>query len=254
MKEVNIDVLEDCAYLYKDMKEKLGVQIKATDFARLCGGSNFFIYGYDRVFDSTFDKYGYGNGYSASLPIECYNPTIIKKTGLSGKIGFQNNNWFEFETDQFYPQTIAQNQEELEYAASYEDSAFVRTGRKYTVYAVDNEGDPLESTTLYEYEYKSQRYVKMYSTTNTKLDNGKSVKEGDAFWVKVEPVKYLGVYNKKCLFGLSECALATGLNQDEVGDFVKDTLAKEFVQPANYETFVKINKYKKPERRNTDQM
>ena len=95
-----------------------------------------------------------------------------------------------------YPQTIVSENISYLLERAYLHRTLKRTGKSYTTDSVNysdiNVG--FKARSHIEYEYNGKKYIRFVGDSNCKgekLSDGRKVKEGEAYWVEVEPIKWL---------------------------------------------------------------
>ena len=93
-----------------------------------------------------------------------------------------------------YPQTRVDRKTNKELEKLYKDGTLEDTGKTFTAF-VGNAAGRVKDVKLEEYTYKGECYVRVkvpdgWTVKGAKYSNGKKCKEGEEFWVKVEPIKW----------------------------------------------------------------
>ena len=117
-----------------------------------------------------------------------------------------------------YPQTIAQNQDELEHL--YQQNRLAKTGKSYSFDSagIDDFDTPYQKRVCSEYSYQGAKYIRIEAKvsevsgdSNSVLSNGVKPQEGKAYWVKVEPVEWV---EDKSGWWVCKQAIAAGMQFD----------------------------------------
>ena len=114
-----------------------------------------------------------------------------------------------------FPQTIADNQDELE--ALYKAKKLKKTGKSYEFDCADTDDYemPYQAKSYAEYTYNGEKFIRIRSkiehTDKSMLSNGKRVMQWQPYFVKVEPVEWL---RDKSGALVSKKALAAGFPFD----------------------------------------
>ena len=162
-----------------------------------------------------------------------------------------------------YPQTIVDKNFSRELERIYNNGMLRTSGKNYTTDSVRNQdkGIPFQARTHVEYEYNGRKYIRFVGDSNCSgkvLSDNRIVVEGVAYWVEVEPIKWL--IDEKEDIALSKKLLFSGVQFNEImiykGNFSKtnikkfmDTHFSKDIIPSkvrvetNTETMRKINPY-----------
>ena len=196
-----------------DILKKYGTKCAITDFAILLGGSRTIEYYTEEGIKSRasgwitktpdgnywvcyVDKYGSKNqkiadscdyGARPALPYSSISKVFSKK---------EKNGIFEVEYGE-YPQTIVS-----EYSSSILESAYLKgtmtkTGKSYTTdsFKYNNGGFPFRAREHIEYAYNGKKYIRFVGDSDfvgaAVLSDGRIIKEGEVYWVEVEPIKWI---------------------------------------------------------------
>lgn len=267
--ETSVDVRK--AELIK--KNKYGAAAEITDFAILLGG-----YGgrteSNRLFSNSTIRSGHyytdgnrnGNVWVINAQGNGYwqNPTARQGIGIRPATSYSSNvNDFRVTasvgglneaTYGELPQTVIVEEEALTLETAFNNGELVETGRSYTAdsasFASDDDFIPRQ---LVEYEYNGEPYVRVVADDSTvygyKLSDGRDVKKGQYYWVKVEPIVWLVdkknnvVLSKKIvLAGIpfndengAELNYRTQFEDTTIGKFMNRTFAREIIAPRTYE-------------------
>lgn len=255
-------------------KNKYGAAAEVTDFAILLGG-----YGgraeSNRLFSNSTIRSGHyyidcnlhgnvwvinsqGNGYW-QYPIVRQGVGIRPATSYSfNEVEFKDAIAIKGIKEIAYgelPQTVMGLDDSLELETAFNAFELIETGRTYTVDSADftSEAD-FTPRQLVEYEYKDGHYVRVVADDATmygyKLSDGREIKKGQPYWVKVEPIVWM--VDKKHDIVLSKKIILAGIpfNDDNgpdlnyftkfsdtiVGKFLNETFVKEIVAPRTYQS------------------
>lgn len=130
-----------------------------------------------------------------------------------------------------YPQTVVEEEYQSELEKLYLQNRLSKTNRVYTI----NVGmDIFVPYQIDEYVYNDEKYVRVYAKHNIKesdyfdeLSDGRVFIEGDVFWVKVEPVKWiLDVENDKLL---AKYNLIGNIQYKDIEYYINKYLSKELI-------------------------
>ena len=92
-----------------------------------------------------------------------------------------------------YPQTITTDSIATTLETMYKSNSLAKTGKKYTTDSqkYDNYDSNFSPRIFEEYQYNGQKYIRFVGDYNCKggqLSDEKEIKEGKAYWIKVEPI------------------------------------------------------------------
>lgn len=246
-----------------DIIKKYGTKCAVTDFSILLG-NEISDYTYTNVGEETEDKKERTGwwwtktsypGYSAGVRVVTHNgdgSSDDVDTRLSGarpalpyssiKLIASNEVRGKFDIKEVEygecPQTIVDKTLSKKLEKCYnEDVPFeidlVRTGNVYTTDSVkyDEYDTNFEPVEYEEFAYKGEKYIRVvagYNGNGETLSDGRKIIAGQAYWVRVEPIKWL--VDEKANVALSKKILFSGvqfLNDKEYdGDFDKTDIKK----------------------------
>ena len=155
--------------------------------------------------------------------------SFISSNGVRGSTGIKEIEYGE------YPQTIVIEtlSQELEYL--YNNNILNTTGKNYTTDSVkyDEYNEKFNARIHTEYEYNGSKYIRFVGDSNCDgetLSDGRKVKKGQPYWVKVEPITWL--IDEKANIALAKKILFAGVQfkhtSDYDGDFSKTDI-KQFM-------------------------
>ncbi len=121
-----------------------------------------------------------------------YNPIIpLNELKIKGKID-------DVEVVEYgeYPQSIAGEAISKKLSKAFQNNTLSVTGKKYTFDGEIRDGWPFKEKKYDEYEYEGKRYIQIPAEANgidrdCVLSKGRTLKPGEAYWIKVEPIEWL---------------------------------------------------------------
>ena len=153
----------------------------------------------------------------------------ISSNGVRGRNGILEVEYGE------YPQTIVSEDFARTLERAYSNRKINQTGKSYTTDSVKY-GDthtPFQARTHTEYEYKGRKYIRFVGDSNCSgeiLSDGRTIQNGDVYWVEVEPIKWM--IDKRTNIALSKKLIFSGVqfNREEnyKGNFNRTDI-KEFM-------------------------
>ena len=139
-----------------------------------------------------------------------------------------------------YPRWAVDKEKSIILEELYNDGNISETGKKYTTFFHDIDYDEdevvkivLRKKTHTEYEYDGKKYIRF--VVDLDLDgavftDGRTIKNNEPYWIKVEPIKWL--VDEKNDVALSKYIIVSGIPFDDKfiyrGDF-KNTFIKKFM-------------------------
>ena len=227
--------------------EKYGTKAAITDFSILLGGyvSNYHTSGEISLKNRTgywwtYSYVGHGAAYLVSKDgYENWNDVDFRNDGARPAVSFSSisafssnkvrliNGLFEVEYGE-YPQTIVSEAISIKLEKAYQKETIKKTGKEYTTDSVFIEAfsSKFEARTHTEYKYNGKKYIRFVGDINCEdeiLSDGRNIQENNAYWVEVEPIKWL--VDEKNDIALSKNILFSGVRYaDEetyTGDFEK---------------------------------
>ena len=238
-----------------DIIRKYGTECSITDFSILLGGTVSIDY-YTCEGDSLINRTGwwwtkssdeYNDAYIVSMAgirNWCYagvrnggaRPALPYSSIFSNAVRNQYG-ILEVEYGE-YPQTVVS-----EDFAKILEKAFVTmpysgmktTGKNYTTDSVIGKDSitPFQARTHTEYEYDGRKYIRFVGDLNCKeeiLSDGRIIKYGSAYWVKVEPIKWM--IDERANIALSKKLIFSGVQFKHTSNYKGDfstTDIKEFM-------------------------
>ena len=168
--------------------------------------------------------YNYYNGYNnyseffrdvrfiGARPAITYS--IIKFNSTNEVRGYKNITEIEYGE---YPQTIVDENYSNELEMAYNSKSLKTTGKKYTTDSVKasdwSENDAgFKPRQHKEFEYNGSKYIRFIADTHKDgavLSDGRTIKTGQAYWVRVEPITWL--VDKKANIALSKRIIFAGV-------------------------------------------
>ena len=242
--------------------KKYGAQAAITDFSILLGGvvGNFSIDdgktgGYwtkTWTFDDTVDCI---NDFGVDVMCDqverqfCCRPAFpyssIKK--VASRAVKNSSDVLEIQYGE-YPQMLVDSKTEKELEAIYSKALLKKTKRVYTV---DNRmtGEyeaPFEARSIEEYDHNGKKYIRILGDGNSVgsiLSDGRDVKSGKAYWVKVDPIVWLVdekadiAVTKKLIFAgmqfQNDCKYKSDFSKTDIKKFMDNYFVKEIVVDRN---------------------
>ena len=135
-----------------------------------------------------------------------------------------------------YPQMIENKLLSNTLEKLYTDNILKKTGKEYTTDSqkYDEYDKSYTSRTFEEYEKSGQRYIRFvgdYNGKGKKLSDGRGIEEGQAYWIKVEPLVWQ--VDEKADIAVSKKIIFAGVQfkntRDYKGDF-ENTNIKQFME------------------------
>ena len=149
-----------------------------------------------------------------------------------------------------YPQMVADKKTSAELENLYNAKKLSTTGKTYTLDTADvrdrNAKTKLE--TLQEYLYRDKKYIRVIarpSGSDRKFANGEVIKEGQPYWVEVQPIEWYRDFPsgvllaKKCLF--AGLPLAAGKAKDQLT--IQKYMDTYFAREASLSEWEKLSEY-----------
>ena len=132
-----------------------------------------------------------------------------------------------------YPQYVVDENYSRKLEEAYNNGGLRTTGKKYTTDSVkyDDYSKKIIPRTFIEYEYNSIKYIRFVGDSNSNrklLSDGRKIKIGEIYWVKVEPITWLLDENKN--IAITKNIIVSGIqfdNKDRYnGDFKETDIYK----------------------------
>ena len=242
-----------------DILKKYGTRCAITDFSILLGGYVSGVY-YTSEGNSRNDRTGWWwtktphdndarvviydgsrnwnfvserpGGARPALP---YSSILsVSSNGVRGRNGILEVEYGE------YPQTVVSEDFSriLEKAFAnmpYSNNEMKTTGKSYTTDSVryQDSDTPFQARTHTEYEYNGKKYIRFVGDSNCSgevLSDGRMIKEGEVYWVEVEPIKWM--IDERTNIALSKKLIFSGVQfnrrRNYKGDFNRTDI-KEFM-------------------------
>ena len=138
----------------------------------------------------------------------------ISSNGVRGMSGIKEIEYGE------YPQWVVEEDYSCELERVYNNESLRTTGKYYTTDSVYL-GDTYISfrpRTFIEYKYNENKYIRFVDDSNHKsLSDGRTIKKGQVYWVKVEPIVWL--VDEKEDIALSKYILFSGVQFKNIRDY-----------------------------------
>ena len=153
----------------------------------------------------------------------------ISSNGVRGRNGILEVEYGE------YPQTIVSEDFARTLERAYSNRTINQTGKSYTTDSVKYEDTdtPFQARTHIEYEYNGRKYIRFVGDSNCSgeiLSDGRTIQNGDVYWVEVEPIKWM--IDERTNIALSKKLIFSGVQfnreRNYKGDF-RTTDIKEFM-------------------------
>ena len=132
-----------------------------------------------------------------------------------------------------YPQTIAPENISRELEKQYNNGTLETTGKFYTTDSViyQDYDTSFRARTHTEYVYNGSKYIRFVGDSNCDgevLSDGRTIKTGQAYWVRVEPITWL--VDERANIALSKKLIFSGVQfnnrRDHNGDFENTDIYK----------------------------
>ena len=237
-----------------DILKKYGTKVAISDYAILLGGAVSGNYisegnnlknrtgwwwtktsnGYYKVFIA--DGYGHSNWYYVysrdvgARPAITYSSVQLISTNRKRN----SSGILEIEYGE-YPQTIVDEIYSFELEKEFNNVRLKTTGKSYTTDSIGLKDidTSFRARTHTEYEYNGGKYIRFVGNSNCDgevLSDGRRIKSGNAYWVRVEPITWL--VDEKANIALSKKIIFSGVQFNIFnfynGDFDKTDI-KEFM-------------------------
>ena len=153
----------------------------------------------------------------------------ISSNGVRGANGIKEIEYGE------YPQTIVDENYSRELERAYNNRSLRTTGKNYTTDSVryQDTDTSFRARTHTEYEYNGSKYIRFVGDSNCDgevLSDGRTIKTGQAYWVRVEPITWL--VDERANIALSKKLIFSGVQfknrRDYKGDFDRTDI-KQFM-------------------------
>ena len=154
-----------------------------------------------------------------------------------------------------YPQTIVDENYSRELERAYNNDNLRKTGKSYTLDAIkyDSYDYPFVPRSFTEYKYSGLKYIRFvgdYNCDGEVISDGRTIKKGNVYWVKVEPITWL--VDEQADIALSKKLIFAGVQfkntRDYEGDFDNTDIQKfmdnyfsKDIIVNNYNTNIDIN-------------
>lgn len=198
-----------------DILKKYGTKCAITDFSILLGGyvSDYYTsegntrkdrtgWWWTKSSDGDNDarvvyRHGFSIWYSVrerrggARPALPYSSiSSIASNGVRGRNGILEVEYGE------YPQTIVSEDFARTLERAYSNRTINQTGKSYTTDSVSYQDTDtsFQARTHIEYEYNGRKYIRFVGDSNCSgeiLSDGRTIQNGDVYWVEVEPIKWM---------------------------------------------------------------
>lgn len=131
---------------------------------------------------------GRNGGARPALPYSLISR--VYSNGVRGRNGILEVEYGE------YPQTIVSEDFARTLERAYSNRTINQTGKSYTTDSVSYQDTdtPFQARTHIEYEYNGRKYIRFIGDSNCSgeiLSDGRTIQNGDVYWVEVEPIKWM---------------------------------------------------------------
>ena len=132
-----------------------------------------------------------------------------------------------------YPQTIVSEDFARTLERAYSNRTINQTGKSYTTDSVSylDTDTPFQARTHIEYEYNGKKYIRFVGDSNCSgqvLSDGRTIQNGDVYWLEVEPIKWM--IDKRTNIALSKKIIFSGVQfyreRNYKGDFNRTDIKK----------------------------
>ena len=151
---------------------------------------------------------------------------MVSSNGVRGASGIKETLYGE------YPQTIVDENYSRELERAYNNGSLRTTGKNYTTDSViyQDYDTNFRARAHTEYEYNGSKYIRFVGDSNGDgkvLSDGRIVKKGQVYWVRVEPITWL--VDERANIALSKKLIFSGVqfnNRNYKGDFEKTDISR----------------------------
>ena len=124
-----------------------------------------------------------------------------------------------------YPQTIVDENYSRELERAYNNGSLKTTGKNYTTDSVryQDTDTSFKARTHTEYEYNGGKYIRFVGDSNCDgevLSDGRTIKSGNTYWVRVEPITWL--VDERANIALSKKIIFSGVQFKNRRDYKDD--------------------------------
>ena len=244
MDKINLPSLEQISKNYIENRAAL------TDFAILLGGipSNKHYINNDKKLENRTGSYwtckpfeglyvkdeAYSiNEFGYKIHNDIYSHNLGARLVLNlNDITTWNNKTTEKEFGQ-YPQQAASIEMEKKLERLYQSGVIelCETRNSYTTGSTYEYGMPYTSKYHIEYEYKGKKYIRVIVNSNRKtiLSNGKTYYNGDAAWIKVQPIRWIIDIDNN--IATTEKIIFAGIQFNKIKDFINNIFSVDIIPP-----------------------
>jgi len=223
-----------------DILKKYGTRCAITDFAILLGGyvSDYYTsegnsrnnrtgwwwtktpYDNDARVVLTFGRRSWddvNSRHGGARPALSYSTiSSISSNGVRGQNGIIEVEYGE------YPQTIVEEEISKILEKMYLNKTIKETGKSYTTDSVPYKDykTHFKEKNHIEYEQNGRKYIRFVGDRNSDRDilsDGRAIRIGDVYWVKVEPIKWM--IDEKTGIALSKKILFSGIQFSNTSDY-----------------------------------
>lgn len=169
---------------------------QATDFAILLGcevnekrlglwwTKTFKSYAFHDIISNDKDKYCLGNSMA-----------LARNIGLRPALYIEKQNSDEIKYGE-YPQWIVPEETKNKLEQLYKLNILLKTGKEYTIDKIKINGsiEKFKEEKISEYELNHKKYIRIIGSQewkNKTLSNGEKIKDGEPYWISIEPIKWI---------------------------------------------------------------
>lgn len=143
----------------------------------------------------------------------------VSSNGVRGTSGIKEILYGE------YPQTIVDENYSRELERVYNNGSLKTTGKNYTTDSVryQDTDTSFKAKTHTEYEYNGGKYIRFVGDSNCDgevLSDGRTIKSGNTYWVRVEPITWL--VDERANIALSKKIIFSGVQFKNRRDYKDD--------------------------------
>ena len=163
-----------------------------------------------------------------------------------------------------YPQTIVDENYSRELERVYNNGSLKTTGKNYTTDSVKNQYTYISfrARTHTEYEYNGGKYIRFVGDSNCDgevLSDGRTIKSGNVYWVRVEPIIWL--VDERANIALAKKIIFSGVQfnnlsdykgdfeKTDIGRFMNTIFAKEIITDRVYSQTTSVGQAQNLERK-----
>lgn len=177
-----------------DYFKKNDVLAQATDFAILLGcevnekrlglwwTKSFESYAFHDIISNEKDKYYLGSAMA-----------LARNVGARPVLNIEDISESRYGE---YPQWIVSDETKNKLEQLYKLNILLKTEKEYTIDRIKSNGsfEEFEEEKINEYELNHKKYIRIIGSQewkNKTLSNGEKIKDGEPYWISVEPIKWI---------------------------------------------------------------